>query len=201
MTWSIPSTRAIRAPTAAPDGGGGASSIRAGVDRGLDDLAIAGAAAQDATERIHDLGLGGVRPRREEGIGGHQHARRADPALRGAAPQERGLDRPQGVTGGEALDGVDRAPVQLTERDETGAHRVAVQANRAGATVAGIAADLRAGQTQVVAEDLAEAPHRVAIDRDITAIDPEGRRSGRHVGHASTCATARRTSVRAASRR
>ena len=93
------------------------------------------------------------------------------------------------------------ATVQLTERDETGAHRITVQADRAGAAVAGIAADLRAGQTKVVSQDLAEPPHRVAIDRDLPAVDPEGRRSSRHVGHASTCATARRTSVRAASRR
>ena len=44
---------------------------------------------------------------------------------------------------------------------------VTVQADRAGAAVAGIAADLRPGQTKVVAQDLGEPAHRVAIDGDI----------------------------------
>ena len=64
---------------------------RAGVEDGGDDLAVAGAAAEHAAERVHDLGLGRARRARQQGGRRHQHAGRADAALGGAVAQEGGL--------------------------------------------------------------------------------------------------------------
>jgi hypothetical protein len=54
----------------------------------LDDLAVAGAAAEHAGERVANLGLGRLRVRAQERLGAHQHARRADAALGRAVGDE-----------------------------------------------------------------------------------------------------------------
>jgi hypothetical protein len=139
-----------------------------------------------------------VRDRLEQGVGGHQHPRRADAALGPTVPYEGLLHRAQLATSRESFDRGDLPTADLTERHETGADRLAVQAHRARTAVAGVAADLGAGQPEVVAEDIAQPAHRVALDRDLEAVDAERRHGRRDVGHASTPATARRTRVSAA---
>lgn len=59
------------------------------VAHGLDDLEIAGAAAEHAAERILRLGLVGLRVALEQIIARHQHAGRADAALGRAMRVER----------------------------------------------------------------------------------------------------------------
>ena len=58
---------------------------------GLDDLAVAGAAAEHAAQRILDLGAAGLGVAAQQFLGRHQHARRADAALGGAMGKERFL--------------------------------------------------------------------------------------------------------------
>ena len=184
------------------DRGTGARGIgcdlgRGRVPDGLDDLAIPGAPAEDPAERVLDLELGRVRVGVEQRIRRHEHARRADPALRRAGAQEGGLDRPELVAIRQPLHRGHVATGQLAERHQARADRFAIQPDRAGATVTRVAADLRPGEAKVVAQDLGEPAHRVAQDRHIRAVDPEG--GG--LGHAVSSAAARRTSTRAASRR
>ena len=57
-------------------------------------------------------------------------------------------------------------PASWPSGDEAGADRLAVEEHRAGAAVAGVAADLGAGQAELVAQHLGQPAHRVAEDRD-----------------------------------
>ena len=54
-------------------------------------------------------------------------------------------------------------PVGLDGEQHAALHRLAVQVDRAGAAVAGVAADVRAGQLEVVAEEVDEQPPRVDV--------------------------------------
>ena len=69
----------------------------------------------------------------EEGARRQQHPRRAEPALHGAVPDERLLQRIEPVAVGEPLDGEDGAAVDLHGEVRTGAHRGAVDEASAAA--------------------------------------------------------------------
>ena len=175
MTLATPSSarqaradRARRRPaTAAAAGAHG--------QHGLDDLAVAGAAAEHAAQRILDLG-----PRRRAAVAQqilrrHQHARRADAALRRAMVEEGLLQRRERAVRRKALDRLDRAAGHLAHRDQAGADLPAVEQHRAGAAVAGVAADLGAGEAEIVAQRGGEtrdrrAPSQSAVD----AVQGEG---------------------------
>ena len=60
----------------------------------------------------------------------------------------------------EALDRFDRAPLRLPDRGQAGANRLAIDEHRAGATIAGVAADLDAREAAFLAQRLTEAFER-----------------------------------------
>ena len=154
-----------RADRAAGGRGSGGRGGDAGVEDGGDDLPVAGAAAEDAAEGVGDLGLARPRPLGEEGGRRHQHAGRADAALRRAVAEERGLE-PGGAAGGEALDGRHLPAGDPGDRGQAGADRAAVDEHGAGAAVAGVAADLGAGQPGIVANHFREPPGRRDLEGD-----------------------------------
>ena len=226
VTLAGASSRATRAPTACParDAGDVDDRARRDGEHRLDDLAVAGAAAQHAGERVADLGLGRLRVRAQQRLGAHQHARRADAALRRAVGDEGALQRRQRAVGaGEAFDRRHRAAVALADADDARAHLLAVEQHGAGAAVAGVAADLGAGQAELVAQGVGEAPARVAGELARAAVDVDAHdldrrqvarghrrlrarirqraRAGRRAHGAATSRRARRTSVAVASRR
>ena len=65
---------------------------------------------------------------------------------------------------GEALDGDDAAAGGARDGDQAGADLAIVEQDRAGAAVAGVAADFGAGEAELVAQDVGEAVHRVGVD-------------------------------------
>ncbi len=65
-----------------------------GIQDGVDDLAIPGAAAEHAADRVQHVAFDGIRMRVEQRRGGDQHSRRADAALGGAMREERFLQPP-----------------------------------------------------------------------------------------------------------
>ncbi len=69
---------------------------------------------------------------------------------------EGGLQRIEPAAFGETLDGHDRAALDLRRGDEAGADLRAVEQHRAGAAIAGIAADLGAGQPQILTQEVGE---------------------------------------------
>src|SRR6266545_1026057 len=121
---------------------------------GLDDVHVARAAADVPLDGLADLRLARARIGVQQVLGHHQHPRRAVAALEGMIVAERLLERMQPSVVGEALDRLDRGAVRLDGQHHAALDRLAVVEDRAGATVAGVAADVRAGQLEVVAEEV-----------------------------------------------
>ena len=124
-----------------------------GHTHGLDDLAVAGATAQYAAERIAGLHLGRVRHLPQQSQGRDHHPRRADPALRGAmglkAPGEPGSHR---VLTDQARQRLDFAPIGLMRGGQAGTDRRPVDQHGAGTTIARITPDLHVTRTETLAQ-------------------------------------------------
>ena len=140
-------------PVDAGDGGPDAGAFDTGCGHArhrVDDLAIAGATAENPTERVLDLGLGGRRIGAQKRDGGHHHARCADPALGRTVPEER-LGKPceNRIILTDSGERLDPALGGLCGGGDTGADRGAVQKHGAGTAVAGVAADLDLGAAEV----------------------------------------------------
>jgi len=143
----------------------------------LENLLIAGAAAQIAGERIADL-----IPRRmwmlvEQRLRGHQDARRAIAALRGAEIRERFLQRMQSSIRDEPFHGHHASPVTLDAEHEAREHRLIVEQHGAGAALPELAAMFRAAQVQVFTEHLEE--RFVRSERDFGRLAVDGQRDVR----------------------
>ena len=143
------------------------------VEHGVDYLAVAGTAAQHAAEGVQGVLLGGIGIGRQQGLGGHQHARRTDAALGRAVALERRLQRRALIARRQALHGDHAATVRLGHGHQTGANRVAVEQHRTGATIAGVAADLGAGQAELFAQDMGQSGQRRRHGLDSRAVDRE----------------------------
>src|SRR5215468_4857055 len=145
-----------------------------GVLDGFDDLVVAGAPAQVPRDPVADLGLGRVRVPRQQRARAHQHAGRAEPALQAVALPEPLLQRMQRAAGGEALDGLDRRAVGLDREHGAALDRLAVEADRARAAARGVAADVRAGQAERLADEVDE--QQAGLDRAglLLAVDRDG---------------------------
>src|SRR5919197_2057209 len=130
---------------------------------GLDDVLVAGAAADVALEPAPDLGLGQpVAVRADELGAGHDHPRRAEAALECVALPEGLLERMELAALRETLDRRDLAAVSLDREHGARLHRAPVEVDRAGAAERRVAADLRPGQPEVVAEEVDE--HSPGLD-------------------------------------
>ena len=96
------------------------------------------------------------------------------------------------------------AAFALADGDDAGAHLLAVEQHRAGAAVAGVAADLGAGQAELVAQRVGEPPRRIADELALAAVDLQADdlpRCGVARGHGAYEPRARASRVRVASRR
>ena len=199
-----PCGRCARRPRRRPPGPG-ASATPPGRRRadGLDDRGVArctGRARRPGRRGPRPsvgLGVRAMRSSAAISIPGVQAPHWAPPQARNAAWSAR-----RAVGPGETLDRLDAPAVDLARGDEAGADLLAVEPHRARAAVAGVAAHLGAGQAEVLAQDVDEAPSPVRSHLDASPVDlePEAR-SRRARDHAATSATARRTSVSAASQR
>ena len=145
-------------------------AARGSLDR-LDDLLVAGAAAEVAGEALLDLGAGRVRREGEQRLRGDELARDAEAALRGAGVEERLLERMEPIAGRQPLDGADGRAVRLDREHQARIDAHAVDHDGAGAAFADEAALLRAGQPEIVAQDLEERVVRRDLDRARPAVD------------------------------
>src|SRR5262249_43887979 len=119
----------------------------------LDDVVVAGAAADVALEPAANLGLGRLRVLAQEIDDAHHHAGRAEPALQPVRLLEGGLNGVQISAFRQPLDGCDLGAVGLDGEHVARFDRVAVEMHDAGAALAGIATDVRAGEAQVLAQE------------------------------------------------
>ena len=106
---------AARRPARSPSSDAGTAGRRR-LDR-LDDLRVAGAPAEHAAQPVEDLAWVGDGVAGEQGVSGHQHAGRADPALGAAAARgtRPGAAASVPSVAGEALDRGDLAAVRLAD--------------------------------------------------------------------------------------
>src|SRR6476660_4651771 len=116
----------------------------------LDDVHVAGAAAEVAADPFADLRLGGFRVPIEEPGGLHDHSRGAEAALQAVLVPERLLEGMQRRAVDHALDRPDLGAVRLDREHGAGLRAAAVHVNGAGAAVARVAADVGAGQPEHV---------------------------------------------------
>ncbi len=127
----------------------------------LDDVLVARAAAQVARDHVAGLLVRGAGVVLQPGVDGGQEARRAEAALEPVALGERLLHRAERAVGvGEPLDGGDLEALRGDREHQAGAHRPAVDQDRAGAADAVLAADVGAGEAEVVAQRVGQQPAR-----------------------------------------
>ena len=164
--------------------------IRRPVGRAVEDrghvAVVVRAAADVARHALPDVILGGIWRRRNDRLGRHQLARRAESALRAVAGDERRLKRIEPAVAGEPFDRFHGAAIgpdrELTARVDGDA----VEMHRARAALAAVAPDLGPRQVEVVADQLGERPPMLDVDGAPYAVD--GQRDGgsrRRIGLAS----------------
>ena len=141
-----------------------------------DDVVIAGAATDIAFEFVPDritveLGLA---PDHVDGR--HDHAGRAETALQSVIVAERLLHRMKLAVPGKPLDRRHRAAVDLNRKQAAGFDGLAVDMNDASAALAGVAADMCAGQFQLFAQEIDEQGPFFNIRGDGRAVHRHGHR-------------------------
>ena len=161
------------------------------VERRLDDPGIAGAAAQIAGERLAHVLLARFRLFPQQLGQRDQHARRAEAALQAVIVDKGLLQNRQLAVGRKALDRRHLAVVRLHRKHQARARRVAVDQHRAGAAHAVLAAEMRAGEVEFVAQEIGERQPRIdhacvglAVDRDPRRLLAHGRALRLHAGAA-----------------
>jgi len=147
--------------------------LRRGRPDGLDDVLIAGAAAQVGRKHVQELLVADIRPLLQDIGGEHQESGRAEAALQPMMVHERLLQRVQIVAVRQTLDRADFPTVRLHGEHQAGAHRLVVDDDCAGAANAVLAADMGAGLPAVIADRIDQRPARFDPDRVIDPVDIE----------------------------
>src|ERR1051325_3842229 len=145
--------------------------VPASSDDGLEDFYIARAAAQLSAEPGANLALVGVRRALQQTDGGDDHARRADAALRSAAGDEGFLYGVKLVVRSHAFDRPDLCAFDLHDRNEAAIDQHAVNKHGARPALSLAASLFRSRQSQVFAQHVEQARHRVRFKRHLAAID------------------------------
>ena len=123
-----------------------------------------------------NLRLAGMRAVREKLRRGHQHARRADAALRAAVMQKRLLQRMKLSFERQSFHSLNLGALGLQHGHKATVHQFAVHAHRAGAALAFAAAFLGPGQMQVLAQHVEQPLHGRNVHRAAFAIHCEADR-------------------------
>ena len=93
---------------------------------------------------------------------GQHHAGRAKTALQAVAVLERGLHRVQlAVSRRETFDGGYLRSIRLRGENRARLDRIAIDQDRAGTALTGVATDVRAGQAEVVADEIDQQRTRI----------------------------------------
>ena len=171
--------------------------LRGGGAHRLDDVLVAGAAAEVGREHVEQLLVADVRLALEHVDREHQEARRAEAALQAVMIDEGLLQRMQRVAVGEPLDGADLPALRLHREHQAGAHGDVVEDDGAGAADAVLAADMGAGLPAVVADGVDQRAPRLDPDRIVAAVD--GERDVDFLGHGRALRVLIRSSTRRAS--
>src|SRR5688572_3405887 len=137
---------------------------------GVDDRLVAGAAAVIARDMRPYLFAGWLLAHAHQVLRRHQHAGRAEPALQRIFLVERLLQLCQLLAVRQALDGFHPAAIRLDREHQAAAHNFAVDAQRARAADAVLAADVRAGQPELIAQEIDQVLARLDAARHLGAV-------------------------------
>src|SRR5262249_679241 len=120
------------------------------------DEMIAGTAAEIAGNCLADLGVARRLLLVEQGLGRQQEPGRTEPALQPVVLAERLLDGVESLAVGQAFHRHQRAAIELEREEQAASDRLTVEQHRAGAAHAVLAADVGAGEVEVVAEKIGQ---------------------------------------------
>ena len=124
-------------------------------------MRIAGTPAQVALDAVRDFLATGFGIALEQLDAGHDHTRSAVSALQTVALPETFLHRMELTVSSQALDSGHFGTVRLDGKNRARLHRAAILQDRAGATNAGFAAYVRAGQFAEIAQEMNEEHPRL----------------------------------------
>ena len=147
---------------------------------GVENLLVAGAAADVAAEPFLDLFAVGKGVDAQRRGRRHHHAGNAVAALAGAGLVEGLLQHAQFAGLGQRLDSVDPGALHLRHRQQARLHQHAIDEHRTGAAFAGAAAFLVAGQVEVVANEIEQTLRRLRCTRNLAPVDDRAERKIRH---------------------
>src|SRR5262245_49607613 len=163
-----------------------------GVLISLDDIDVAGAAAQVAGDRVTDFVVAGVVVLLQERVAGHQHSRRAVAALKAVFLKETVLKRMKFAVLFETFDGGNRTPVSLHGEDGARLHGFSVEHDGTRAAVTRVATDMRAREPQRFTEEVDQQQTRFDVGALLAPIDIYFNSNFRHLLGSSLCAVERR---------
>ena len=183
----------------------GAPSSAPGLHRGpgvlhrVEDVEIAGAAAEIGRQRLAQPRLVDIGLALQHAQGQHQESRGAEAALQRVTVDEGPLQRVQLIAVGEPLHRPYLATLRLAREHQAAPHRRAVEQDRAGAAHPVLAAEMGAGQPAILADRVGQRLARLDADGMRLAVDRE--RDFARRGHRAASASARSTITAAISLR
>src|SRR5512144_1676335 len=126
-----------------------------GVLNGLDDVLVARAAAEVTGNAEADLLFAGTGVLLQQPVGAHDHTGCTEAALQAVHLAEAFLQSMQCAVGvGHAFDGADVGAGRLHREHGARLHRSAVEVDGAGSAMAGVAADMRAGEIELLSQEV-----------------------------------------------
>jgi hypothetical protein len=140
-----------------------------------EDVPVAGTAAQHARQLCGQFVPGHVGSVAEQVVGTQQEAGRAKAALQRVVPAERLLQRVQLPRPAQAFHGQHVGPVELAGEQQARPGRLAVNQHRAHSADAVLAAEVRAGEPEPVAQGVGEREPGRGLDGHLLAVDGHGR--------------------------
>src|SRR6266568_7466219 len=178
-----------------------AAQRRRPVLNGFDDVHVAGAAAQVAGDTPTNLRLGRVGIFREQRLGAEEHTWRAEPALQAVLLEEALLQRVQLTVLLQAFDRLDLAAISLHGQQRAGLDGLAIEQDRACATVRRIAPDMSASKVQVLADEVDQQESGLDRGGEFRTVDAQCHVAGRYWFDAHAVPPRARSSARRSARR
>jgi hypothetical protein len=138
----------------------------------LDDILVTGASTQISLELGAYGFFVGIGMALHEIDCGEHHAGRTKTALQSVAVLERGLHRVQlAVSGGETFDGGYLRSIRLRGENRARLDRIAIDQDRAGTALTGVATDVRAGEAEIIANEIDQQRTRIDVGGCCLAVD------------------------------
>jgi hypothetical protein len=139
----------------------------------VDDVLVAGTAAEIPRDGFSDVLFGGIGVTFQERHQAHQNAWGAEATLYGVSFPEGFLKGMQVIHGSQSFDCENLMAVGLHSKHQAGPDRFSIKQNGASATYTVLAADVRASQAKLMAQEIAQQQARLDGALVLGAIDSD----------------------------